>query len=142
MKSRASRPCPPPLLAKLYKPVFWTGYVFVLLSSGFALPWKLDRFHLGMWSVDIRLDHLLHFGAYFLVALYFGVGSRLGFVLFKKRPVWQFIGWVLLLASVTEVVQLFVPTRAFNPVDWLANVTGLAAGLAATHIGTRQKGQV
>ena len=32
------------------------------------------------------------------------------------------------MALVTEVVQLCVPARAFNPFDLVANVAGLTAG--------------
>ena len=37
---------------------------------------------------------------------------------------------VLALATFTEVVQLVVPSRSFNVLDWLANVVGIILGLA------------
>jgi VanZ family protein len=40
---------------------------------------------------------------------------------------------VTLLATVTEVIQLWVPARSFNPLDWVANMSGLVLGLLVTH---------
>jgi hypothetical protein len=46
---------------------------------------------------------------------------------------------VLLLATITEVVQLWVPARAFNPFVLVANVAGLAAGGAAIWLQVRKQ---
>jgi VanZ family protein len=35
----------------------------------------------------------------------------------------------LLLATISEVVQLWVPARSFNVMDWVANVAGILLGL-------------
>ena len=60
-------------------------------------------------SFDICLDHLLKFA----VA-------------------------VLLLATVTEVVQLRVPASAVNPLDLLDNVMGVAFGIVAVLVEDRK----
>jgi hypothetical protein len=33
--------------------------------------------------------------------------------------------WPVTPSTITEVVQLWVPARAFNPLDWLSNVAGV-----------------
>lgn len=35
----------------------------------------------------------------------------------------------MLLATVTEGVQLWVPARTFNVFDWVANMAGIGIGL-------------
>jgi VanZ family protein len=47
--------------------------------------------------------------------------------------------FVLLLATLTEVVQLWAPARAFNAVDLVANVAGLAAGVVVILIQGRKQ---
>ncbi len=37
--------------------------------------------------------------------------------------------WVLLaVVSLEEIAQAFIPTRSFDPIDWLADMIGLASG--------------
>jgi hypothetical protein len=37
--------------------------------------------------------------------------------------------WVLLaVVSLEEIAQAFIPTRSFDPIDWLADMIGLAVG--------------
>jgi VanZ family protein len=61
--------------------------------------------------------------------MYFLLGVCKGITLFKKNSLLKFIQLVLLLATVTEVVQLWVPERAFNPMDWISNVAGICVGI-------------
>lgn len=46
----------------------------------------------------------------------------------KKFKAW---GWILFFAAVFEAIQIFVPSRTFDPVDVLQNVIGALIGLAA-----------
>ena len=113
---------------KLYRLVFWTGYVAVLTAAFVPVAGALNRIHLGPEVFSIRLDHLLHFGAYFLICMYFLAGQIKGLSLFKDRPLTKFVVLLLFLAVVTETVQLWVPARAFNIFDLVANVAGVAVG--------------
>ena len=113
---------------KLYRLVFWTGYVAVLVAAFVPVAGALNRIHLGPEAFSIRLDHLLHFGAYFLICMYFLAGQIKGLSLFKDRSLTKFVILVLFLAVVTETVQLWVPARAFNIFDLAANIAGVAAG--------------
>jgi VanZ family protein len=40
----------------------------------------------------------------------------------------------LLLATISEVVQLWVPARSFNVMDWVANVAGILLGVIIIRI--------
>jgi VanZ family protein len=46
---------------------------------------------------------------------------------------------VLVLATVSELVQWWVPSRSFNPMDWVANVTGMAIGLGVGRLAFKKK---
>ena len=131
------------MFQKLYKIVFWFGYTATLLTAFLPIAGNLSKTKVNALVFDIRLDHLLHFGAYLLLyaepyaersrsgveaCLYYLAGRKPGYGLFSTKPLMKFVMAVLLLAVVTEVVQLWVPARAFNPFDLVANVAGLTAG--------------
>ncbi|MBN1183515.1 MAG: VanZ family protein [Bacteroidales bacterium] len=117
------------MFQKYFKAIFWFGYLATLLVALLPIAGDLSKFHVGPPSFEIRLDHLLHFGAYLLICLYYLAGHKLGYRLFREKPLLKFVLVVLLLTTVTELVQLWVPARAFNPFDLLANVAGLAVGV-------------
>ncbi|MBN1134900.1 MAG: VanZ family protein, partial [Methanosarcinaceae archaeon] len=116
------------LYQKLYKSIFWFGYTAALLVAFLPIAGDLSKTKVHTFLFEIRLDHLLHFGAYLLICLFYLAGIKLGYRLFNTRSFLKFIFAVLLLATITELVQLWVPARSFNPFDLLANVAGVAAG--------------
>jgi len=58
----------------------------------------------------------------------------MGYILFKKQPLMKLSLLLCLHATVTELVQLWVPGRTFNLIDLFANMTGIAAGLIIVKI--------
>jgi len=128
------------LIERLYKILFWTGYSAVLITAFIPLAGDLTKIKLGRGIFEIRLDHLLHFTAYFMICMYYLFGQRKGLTIFNIRPLKKFIVVTLVLATVTEFAQLWVPARAFNVMDWVANVAGILIGLIVIKIGeTRLK---
>jgi uncharacterized membrane protein len=121
-------------MQKLYRYIFWTGYVAVLITAFMSIPGDLSKIKLGRGIFEIRLDHLLHFAVYFLIAVYYLIGQWNGLALFDKNPLRKFIVATLLLATISEVVQLWVPARSFNVMDWVANVAGILLGVMIIRI--------
>lgn len=113
----------------LYRAVFWTGYLAVLIATFLPFAGALNRTRLGPEAFSIRLDHLLHFIVYFLICIYYLFGQMKGYRLFRQNSLLKFIIAVLFLAVVTELVQLWVPARAFNLFDLVSNVTGVVVGM-------------
>ena len=115
---------------RLYRYIFWFGYILVLIATFIPLKGaSLDKITLGPEFFRIRLDHLLHFGVYFLICIYYLTGQLKGFSLFNSNPLQKFILLVLFLAIITELTQLWIPARKFNVFDLLSNVTGLLMGV-------------
>jgi len=54
--------------------------------------------------------------------------------LFDNNPLKKFILLVLFLAIITELVQLWVPDRAFIVFDLLSNVAGVVAGVGGIRV--------
>jgi VanZ family protein len=130
------------MLQKFYKIIFWSGYTAVLITSVLKINWSLDKVHVNLVAFDLRLDHLLHLSAYFLICMYFLVGRWKELTLFENNALRKFIVVTVLLGTVTEFVQIFVPFRAFNVLDWVANLSGIMLGLLVIKIqDSRRKNQ-
>lgn len=117
------------MLAKAYRIIFWAGYLSVLIITFIPVAGELNKTNIGPESFNIRLDHLLHLLVYFLICIYYLFGLRKGFTLFEKDSLLKFVVLILLLATVTEVVQLWVPERAFNVFDVVSNAIGVGLGV-------------
>jgi VanZ family protein len=127
------------MIQLFYKLLFWLGYIVVLVSAVLHLPWELDKIHVGTVDFNIRLDHFLHLLVYFLVCMYFFAGQKNGIILFRDRALLKFLILIVFLATVTEVIQIWVPYRAFNPMDWVSNVSGVILGLIVMGLLKRRK---
>jgi VanZ family protein len=113
------------MVIRYYKIIFWFGYAAMLVASFLPIGGNLSSEH-GVFQ--IRLDYLWHALVYFAVCLFFITGSLLKLKVFEKKNRLKFFLFMVLLATVSEVVQLWVPYRSFNIMDWLSNMTGLALG--------------
>ena len=112
----------------------------VMITTFLPVTGNLDKIKLGPESFHIRLDHLLHLTVYFLICMYFLFGQWKGISLFKTNSLVKFVMLILILATVTEVVQLWAPERTFNIMDWVANVCGAVTGLGIIKRARRREG--
>jgi len=101
----------------------------VLITTFIPFAGELNKINIGPDAFHIRLDHLLHLFVYFLICMYYLFGNLKGIILFENNSLLKFVLVIMLLATVTEVVQLWVPERAFNPIDWISNVAGIFMGM-------------
>ncbi len=82
------------------------------------------------YVVHIRLDYLLHCLVYLPFAvLYFGSFGRPA-----ENPVKAAIFTGLILATLAEGVQYFIPYRAYNINDLLANYLGILLGMTLPYV--------
>jgi len=119
---------------KLYRYLFWTGYIAVLITTFLPINHFVGKISFGPDAFAIRSDYLLHFAVYLLICLFYLLGAKLGLKLFDVNPLRKFIVLILLLATVTELAQLWVPSRAFNVFDVIANITGVLSGWSVIRI--------
>jgi len=88
----------------------------------------LNTIQLGLNPFQIRLDYVLHFMVYFFICLYYILGRLNGVYIFRKKSLKKYILAVLFLALVTEIVQIWIPSRSFNIIDSVYNFLGLSLG--------------
>jgi VanZ family protein len=119
---------------KIYKIIFWSGYLMVFVTSFIPLKNDLHKQTLNLFSFKFHLDQVLHSIVYLLICIYFFIGDYFGSNLFRKNSVRNFLFVILILAVMTETVQLFVPSRTFNFFDMLANVIGVGIGFGIMNI--------
>jgi VanZ family protein len=82
---------------------------------------------------SFRWDYLEHFGVFVIFALLFGFWRSSLFTQRNRELLWFLVlGGVF--AAFTEVIQLWVAGRTFNPLDLLFNLGGLLIGMAITRI--------
>jgi VanZ family protein len=125
------------LKQKLFRSIFWTGYLLVFVTSFIPLAGSLSKIKIGPESFKVHLDQLLHFVVYFLIGIFYLIGQQKGIYLFKLNPLRKFILLILLLATITEIVQLWVPERAFNVYDLVSNLAGVIIGTVIIKVAQR-----
>jgi VanZ family protein len=128
------------MLSKYYKGLFWACYFSIIISALIPISGDLTKIRLGPESFRIRLDHLVHFIVYFLICMYYLAGQIKDLHLFSSNSLTKFIVFLLFLALVTELAQLWVPERAFNPVDLLSNMIGVVIGVGVIVMAKRHEG--
>ena len=105
--------------------IFWSWVAFILYMT-FAPGAAVDLTHPG--GIPFRLDYVLHLVAYFMLYAWFFLTVQSGKPALK--PV--FLGYIVIivLGAGTELVQIYVPWRAFNIFDLMYNIAGiLIAGI-------------
>jgi len=108
--------------------LFYLYTVFLVLLSVLPINSISGSSINHIFVVSIRLDYFLHGLIY--VPLVFVTWTDRDIDTFTmpfKALVWIMI--LLLFAAVTEWIQYFLPYRAFNINDLMANITGVLIGL-------------
>ena len=82
-------------------------------------------------SSTFRWDYIEHFSFYFIIPIIYYITNRKPpHSKFLKRSLILIISGIL-FATITEVYQIWIPGRAFNPVDLILNNTGFILGIPA-----------
>lgn len=111
------------------KIIFWVWLIFITIVS--SLP-NIPTQEINIWDQPFRLDYLEHFGVF---AILFGVfviwkSDKSGHFSVKKHLI--FVIALVLFAIVDELHQIWIPGRAYNPLDLIYNLLGSIVGLYFT----------
>jgi VanZ family protein len=112
-------------MIKSFKIAFWVYLLAIVVVS--VIP------SAGITRVNInnsiyRVDYALHALAFFILPIlaFLAASNKLGF---SSKLWWFMIILSLLVAILTEFVQIYVPGRRFNPLDIYSNLLGLLIGV-------------
>jgi len=103
---------------KICKIAFWLWFGIILILS--VIPNTPEQ-KIEFFGSPIRLDYLEHFGIFFILGMLYILWTRS----LKLNPMLTLV----LYAVCTELIQIFIPGRTFNPWDFIYNVLGLLIGV-------------
>ena len=112
---------------RVFQILFWLWLCFILMNS--LLPKQVSS---GITTNDtsfIRMDYIMHFMGYFLLALLFYLWKFKPPFHINRTTFWIFIYSTTGLAIGSEVAQKFIPGRGYNEVDFIANILGISLGI-------------
>ncbi len=113
----------------IFKSLFFIVATTIALLSLISL--NLNRTE-KIANISFRLDYLLHFLAYFALALFFILWKHKG----KKEKKFYvlLISFGIFFSIFFEIIQIFIPGRVFNPLDSLFNLIGFVVSIAGYFI--------
>jgi VanZ family protein len=111
--------------------IFWFWLFFILLVS--ILPGGPEM-KAEFNDTSIRLDYLLHFIAYFSLAVFYLLWKANKYFSIKPHLLYGFLIGGFILAAGSEGIQSLIPGRTFNPYDFFSNAAGIILGIIAPKI--------
>jgi len=109
----------------IFRTLFWISLATISIAS--ILPQFFPQYVNISPDFSFRLDYMLHFLSYFFLASFLMVWK---FSNDKKYKLIFFITiCVIIISSIFEIIQYFLPSRTFNPYDMLCNFSGFIIGL-------------
>jgi len=125
-----------PLLNKFFDPritrwLFLLFWVYAIWLVGMNLtPGSTEKLEMKK-IVFVRMDYFYHCMAYIILSGLYITASFSPRPVFRKYALALGIVLLILIATIPEWMQNYVPHRRFNWWDMLANFTGLAIGTGA-----------
>lgn len=115
-------------------------FIWLLILTILSVTPNIPTQEIIIDKKSIRIDYLLHFASYFILAALFA---------FWKLPVLNqisvsmfliFLSVGILFGVLHEFVQKWVPGRAYNPFDIISNVSGMIVCVFIFFFGFKRSG--
>jgi VanZ family protein len=110
-------------LKYLFSIGFYGWLIIVIILTSMSFKEGPEKFS----ENNFRWDYLNHFFMYFFIPVLFWISKGAGLdKIIKNRMLLFVLG--IAFAIITEVYQLWITGRSFNPVDLLLNISGYLSG--------------
>ncbi|HLP44951.1 MAG TPA: VanZ family protein [Candidatus Kapabacteria bacterium] len=118
-------------ISKNSKRLFFAWYLLIMMTS--SVPY-LPTPKIQAFDSSIRLDYLIHFLQFFILAIFFmqwriNVNSNI-----KIKMLFIYGIGGMAAAFLSEMYQKLIPGRTFNPVDGLSNFAGIVMGIFCVYL--------
>ena len=124
-----------PINKNAFRILFWLSLAIISIAS--IIPQFFPQRVKISPDFSFRLDYVLHFLIYFFLASFLTIWK------FSKDKKCQLILFItifgIIVSSIFEIIQYFLPSRTFNPYDMLCNFSGFIIGLILSVILLRMK---
>lgn len=110
------------------KYLFWLWVIALLILNVMPMSSRTNA-NLSCNRVVFRLDYLVHMITFVAFAWAFVLGQVTKRPVFEKHSLLKYVSVVILSSIGFELVQLLIPSRAFNPMDLMFNLFGVFLGL-------------
>ncbi len=122
---------------RFYRFWFWFFLILILVAS--SIP-KLPDPSIEFKSFDLilRIDYILHFLQYAILSSLFVLWQGLKNKEFTNQTLIITLIIGIVLASLDEYHQLYIPGRRYNPVDMFYNNLGIISGTILTVLYIRR----
>lgn len=115
-----------------YKFIFFTNIFAIVLLSVYPGS-LLGLIFFGNYDVLPGSDKLHHFVAYFITTIF-------GLLAYSQKNIFFQLSFsLLLLGSILEIIQIWIPNRSFEFLDMLSNTSGVVIGLIVIQIFNKIK---
>lgn len=115
-----------------YKFIFFTNIFAIVLLSVYPGS-LLGLIFFGNDDVLPGSDKLHHFVAYFITTIF-------GLLAYSQKNIFFQLSFsLLLLGSILEIIQIWIPNRSFEFLDMLSNTSGVVIGLIVIQIFNKIK---
>ena len=109
----------------VFRILFWLSFATITIAS--IIPQFFPQCFKISPDFSFRLDYILHFLSYFFLASFLTIWK------FSKDKKYRLILFItifgIIVSSIFEIIQYFLPSRTFNPYDMLCNFSGFLIGI-------------
>ena len=109
----------------VFRILFWLSLATITIAS--IIPQFFPQHIIISPDFSFRLDYILHFLSYFFLASFLTIWKL------SKDKKYRLILFItifgIIVSSIFEIIQYFLPSRTFNPYDMLSNFSGFIIGL-------------
>jgi VanZ family protein len=116
---------------KPLKIFFWFWILFIAVVS--SLP-NIPTQEINIWDEPFRLDYLEHFGVFYILSAIYVAWKADKKSVFSFRKHFSSLLLLGIFAILDEIHQIWIPGRAYNPLDLIYNLSGLIAGILLTKL--------
>lgn len=124
---------------KFSKFAFYLTAILIAIFSLVSLNFTKTEEIANLSNPSFRLDYFFHFLAYFFLVLFLVTWKQNSIL--ERRFIFYMISFGIFYSVIFECIQIFIPNRVFNPLDFLFNLLGFAVGIVSFFILRRKYGR-
>ncbi|MFC2111170.1 VanZ family protein [Bacteroidota bacterium] len=113
----------------LLKKLFWLWVIVIIILTAIPIPWLADAKIKTASGFEFRLDYFAHTGLFFILFAFYYFWKLHLTLKVNNIHFLIFVIASLIFSYLDEFVQVFIPSRTYNIVDFYYNGFGIILGL-------------